>query len=135
MSDTPEHPWAAGRTVIRLPDVPDEAHDGYLVGKNGNRYRWVADGVWESVDQLWRGRLGHLLEREGGPVLVERREPRTWSKLDPVPTDLTKVEVNGKVWTREQPMGMPGSRWTDGWGDRATFPQLRASGEVKEVLD
>lgn len=59
---------------LRLPVIPDEVYDGtaYLRGRDGDTYRWLPGGVFESfgVRPGWQGCLGHVLEREGGSVRV-----------------------------------------------------------------
>lgn len=146
VADWPHRSAFHGGTVVpdlpaaplTLPEVPEGAVAA--VGANsGDRYTVKRDDRYYDrrptfETESWWGDIGELLSREPLGVTFETappREPRTWPKLEGPPDDLRLVEIEGSgvVWQRER----TGNRWVGGH-ERLTWSQLRARGEVRELL-
>lgn len=136
---------AAPAAPLRLPQVP-EGTVALKGNRSGRRYSLaLIDGsLW--TDDLTGQEIEYVtvLRREQPdgvtPEFAPERERRTWPKLDGPPADLQAFDLLDKYgnpiehWTRRSPAD---SYWTDPSGrlKRQTWSQIRARGEIREVLN
>lgn len=133
--------------VLRLPEVPEGAEA--LVGrKTGWRWLPYSEDGWQNGagmgDADWaEGTFAEVLaiEHPDGVTLefAPPREPRTWPKLDPTPSEVRTVQIIGgpnhaEVWRRDagmslfRPAGEPD-------GAALSLAELRELGDVREVIE